>query len=403
MVEVVCSHCGSTVAVTPDDSACAACGEDLQHLLPLDAVVDYFHARAQAFSDQGDDTAALAETERGLTFVESSVLHLLAAILAEKLRRYDLMRRHVAAIPVDDTLRAEAEWLLRSHQDRQRALREAARTQRPVRGYAPPKDPAVVRDLLGTASESAPTGSARARSSWSLAVSVGLATVAGVMIVASWWWFGPGALPARPSTRQEVGSNVTPQSGTTPPSAPAVMAQETPAPSPSAPTPTSAPLLPTPTPTPEIAPNLVMEPTAETPVLAGSSPRQAVIVNSVPFDLQQFLRNGGHDDLAELAVSARLQDGKLILEGFINLDVQRRRLVRLLQVVPGVREVVTVDLLLRPLPTYVVQPGDTLWTIVANIYGDVERLDEFYAYNRDRLPSPDALVPGMELRVMPLR
>ena len=400
MVEVVCSHCGTTAAVTPDESVCPACREDLQHLLPPDAVVDYFRVRVQEFWTQGDATAALAETERGLTFVESSDLHLLAAILAKQAGRYDLMRSHVAAIPVDDTLRGEAEWLLRSHQDRQRALREAARTQRPVRGYAPPADPSVVRDLLGTPQ----AGAVPAATRWSrligAGISVGLVTVAGALIFASWWWFGPGALPASPAPREEAG-NLAPLPTATFTVAPLT---ETPvvAVDPTD-TPAELPLLPTPTPTPAIAPNLVEAPTQESPVLAGSNPRQAVIVSAAPFDLQQFLRDGGHTELAELAVSAYTQDGKLFLQGFVNLDVQRRQLIRLLQAVPGVREVVTVDLLLRPLPTYVVQPGDTLWTIVANIYGDVERLDEFYAFNRESLPSPDALVPGMELRVMPLR
>jgi nucleoid-associated protein YgaU len=52
---------------------------------------------------------------------------------------------------------------------------------------------------------------------------------------------------------------------------------------------------------------------------------------------------------------------------------------------------------------YAVQEGDTVWTIVNDIYGNVERLDEFIAHNRDVLPSPDALVPGMELKILPIR
>lgn len=50
-----------------------------------------------------------------------------------------------------------------------------------------------------------------------------------------------------------------------------------------------------------------------------------------------------------------------------------------------------------------VQDGDTLWSVVFNIYGNVERLDEFAAYNRNVLPSPDALAPGMELRTLPVQ
>jgi nucleoid-associated protein YgaU len=78
-------------------------------------------------------------------------------------------------------------------------------------------------------------------------------------------------------------------------------------------------------------------------------------------------------------------------------------LIELARSIPGVREVNAVNLLLRPLPTYVVQPGDTLWSIVFAIYGNVDRLDEFAAHNRDVLPSPDALAPGMVLRVLPVQ
>ena len=93
----------------------------------------------------------------------------------------------------------------------------------------------------------------------------------------------------------------------------------------------------------------------------------------------------------------------LVLQGFVQLDLQRRRLIELAGAVPGVREVNAVDLLVRPAPTYVVQEGDTLWSIVFNIYGNVDRLDEFVAANRDVLPSPDALAPGVVLKVLPVQ
>jgi nucleoid-associated protein YgaU len=78
-------------------------------------------------------------------------------------------------------------------------------------------------------------------------------------------------------------------------------------------------------------------------------------------------------------------------------------LIEIARAVPGIAEVNTVNLLLRPMPTYIVQEGDTLWSIVFNIYGNVDRLDEFAALNRDVLPSPDALAPGMELQVLPIQ
>ena len=385
MVQVICSQCGTPADITPDESLCSGCGEDLQHLLPVDDVVGYFRDRVQEFWTGGDVTSALAETERGLTFVDSSDLHLLAALLAKQLARFDLMRRHVAAIPVDDSLRGEAEWLLRAHQDRQRALREAAQAEQAAQiGPDVQRDP-FLDDLLGKP----PAPSAPRRSPWAMVLSAALVAVAGVLVVGSWWWFGPGAVQPTPPARQAA--EVLPTR---------VEATNTPMP----PTPTvgAAPILPTATSTPVVDPNLVLA-TPEPSGVADANPRVALLVTVTPYDLAGFLVALGETELAALPITARIQDERLILQGFVHLDAQRRRLVQLLQGVPNVREVVAVELLLRPLPTYVVQPGDTLWSIVFSIYGDVERLDEFYAYNVDVLPSPDALAPDMVLKVMPLR
>src|SRR5690606_24817020 len=117
----------------------------------------------------------------------------------------------------------------------------------------------------------------------------------------------------------------------------------------------------------------------------------------------QYLREQGYVELAELTLDARLQEGTLLIQGFVHLDAQRRQLLELARLIPGVSAVNDVNLLLRPLPTYVVQEGDTLWSIVYIIYGNVDRLDEFAAHNRDVLPSPDAIAPGMVLKVLPLQ
>ena len=53
---------------------------------------------------------------------------MLGAILAQRIGDFEQMRLHVAAVPVDDVLRNEAEWLLRSHQSRQRDQREATKS-----------------------------------------------------------------------------------------------------------------------------------------------------------------------------------------------------------------------------------------------------------------------------------
>ncbi len=60
------------------------------------------------------------------------------------------------------------------------------------------------------------------------------------------------------------------------------------------------------------------------------------------------------------------------------------------------------DVLLRPKSNYTVQDGDTLWSIVYDIYGDVERLEEFSAANLDVVPQPGLLRVGDVLEVPPV-
>lgn len=417
MQAVTCFQCGRGALIAPDDSICPHCGEDLQHLLLPETVAQFFQARAHESSERGELGAALAEAERGLTYADSSELHLLAAILAKQLGRYDRMRQHVAAIAVDDSLRSEAEWLLRSHQDRERALQEAARhtpsAHVPSTVARRPTSDAFLEELLGG---EPPTTTASRRTYGQAVASVAIVVVAVTMVAASWWWIGPGtligppptdgALSERPAEDALPGAQLSASQNS-------VEAEATITLIPAAPLNTVAPatvmvVVPTPTlillptPTPAIPPNLVQAP-AQTPELADSNPSRVVIVESTIFDIRQYLRGKNFAELAELAIDARLQGETLVLQGFVHLDAQRRQLIELARAIPGVREVNAVNLLLRPLPTYVVQPGDTLWSIVFAIYGNVDRLDEFAAHNRDVLPSPDALAPGMKLRVLPVQ
>ena len=149
MQEVTCFNCRNVVRITPDSDRCPVCGEDLRSRLSSRYVASYFCQRAVQIAAADSPEAALAEAERGLAYEESSDLRLLGAILAEQLQRYDLMRKMAAAIPVDDSLRKEAEWLLRAHQDRQRALREVAHTGRRSQGQAAEAGQSFVAELLG--------------------------------------------------------------------------------------------------------------------------------------------------------------------------------------------------------------------------------------------------------------
>lgn len=408
MQVVTCFQCASQAEITPDAHLCPFCDEDLQHLLLPETIVAYFQARAYESSEQGELGAALAEAERGLTYVDSSELHLLAAILAKQLGRHDRMRQHVAAIPVDDSLRSEAEWLLRSHQDRERALHEAARhAQSPLTTplpVLPATGTSFLEELLGgqpstTTTEQHTHGQAVA--------SVAIIVVAVTMVAASWWWLDPSMLAGffasnDPTSLAEGASAMSaqPTPSATPTAAAATATATAVIPAQEA-VPTYV-LLPTATPTPATPANFVQV-TVEAPEVADSNPRRVMAVETNVFDLKQYLREQGYVELAELPIDARLQNNILVLQGIVYLDVQRRELIEIAQAIPGVLDVNDVDLLLRPLPTYIVQEGDTLWSIVYNIYGDVERLDEFAAYNQAVLPSPDALAQGIELRVLPIQ
>jgi len=52
-----------------------------------------------------------------------------------------------------------------------------------------------------------------------------------------------------------------------------------------------------------------------------------------------------------------------------------------------------------PETTYVVQPGDTLYGIAQRFYGDGKLWTVIYDFNRDRIPSPQAMRVGTELRI----
>ncbi|MCC6169345.1 MAG: LysM peptidoglycan-binding domain-containing protein [Caldilineaceae bacterium] len=376
MQKVTCFHCGNVVRISPDKSLCPECGEDLQHLLDPDFVASYFHSRARELADQGDATAALAQIERGLTYAAGAELHLLAAILAQQIGRYDLMRHHVAAIAVDDTLRPEAEWLLRSHQARQRALRGQPQPAGPLEGAS-----ALLDDLLGRNQDAAAPPMRPLQALWPALAVMAILGLAALVYMAF------GGADRLPQTADVSHPRPTPQE----PGA-AAGATQTPSVEPD--------LLPTPTLTPDIPNDVVQGPTA---AIADSSPRPVVIIEADRFDLAGYLRRTGHPELAELGVDALLQGTTLLLRGVVQLDQQRRALLDAVATAPGVTEVNAVDLLLRPLPTYVVQEGDTLWTIMYNIYGNADRMQELIDLNLEVMPSPELLSPGMELKIPPLQ
>ena len=397
MQEVTCFNCHNRVHITPDTDRCTVCGEDLRGLLEPASVSRYFSQRAVELAGQGKLESALAEVKRGLAYADQPDLRLLGAILSEQMGRYDMMRGHVAAIPIDDPLRAEAEWLLRSHQNRQAALREGLK-------YGRPKPATASATLAGIgilgAPEKPPKRSSRPVWIWS--------AVAAALILAlaySGWFimrYGGDMLAALLPTPGPIA----PAKAAAPLDASQTAAspsQTAPAPTSQAPQPTITAALasPPPSPGPTAAHDLVLTAT-QTPALAAGNVREAVLVPAAQFNLRQFLLDRGYPELADLPIEARLQNGTLILQGIVYMDLQRRELLGLLQQDPGIRDVNAVDLRLRPKPAYTVQEGDTIWTIVADIYGDASRLEEFTAANLDVAPEPSLLRVGDVLEVPPI-
>lgn len=342
---------------------------------------------------------ALSEAERGLTYYDVADLRLLAAILSEETGRYDQMRNHVAAIPVDDSYRSEAEWLLRAHQERQSKIRKGAKQER-YSALSTQVSPELA-DILGFDTLEESTAARKGAQVWTLVA------IIMILIVIPVTWFGARELSAisgdyrmsgqtepiaqEPITDADNDAALQPASPDSPSQAvdsgQAVVTEDANR---------SAQdvqfyLIPTPTPD---ATSLT-EPGA----MADSNPRSVVVLSASSFDLERYFRSTNNAELAELPLEARLQGDKLIVSGVVYLDVQRRRIVDLLEAVPGVNSVSTADLLLRPKDSYTVQEGDTLWSIVFDIYGNYDRVDELYRYNLGTATSPDSIKPGDTLKV----
>ncbi|MBX2998002.1 MAG: LysM peptidoglycan-binding domain-containing protein [Caldilineaceae bacterium] len=373
--------------------------------MPEDEVQGYYR-RAAELALTKNDVEALAVIEHGLRHFNAAELHLLAALIHRKRNEYDQMRRHVAAIPVDDVLRPEAEWLLRSHQERQRALRQAVHEKKSKK--QPPIDTAAIQ--ISAADQFLLDEFGRYRSerrkdrSYGWLVSLPLLAL---LIALAWWqaplvseWTGLVFLPTAEAIQPAVEADGASPQSTERMEAPAAVEPE-PTPDPT-PLPTSTPL-----------PNLAEAPIALASVEADAAPEPiaasgtanaliALTAAERGFDLITYLKLVGRGDLAEFDIAARRQEEALVLTGVVSSTQARADLIAQAAKVPGVTEVNAIDLLIRLPETYIVRPNDTLWSIAFTLYGDGLRWQEILEANRELLRGGTLLSPGQELVVPPL-
>lgn len=192
-MQVTCYRCGSTVEITPISPQCEQCGADLVSLLTPEAHTEAHYRQAVKLALAGNHLAALEAVQQGLAIADSSDLHLLAALIHQKEGQFDQMRRHVAAIPADDVLRREGEWLLRSHQEKQSLLRQRQKRAASQSGEESEQaaPPATASEFEHFPAPDARIPQRRRRSfGW-------LGTIAVLVLLAALiWWRGPETLLA---------------------------------------------------------------------------------------------------------------------------------------------------------------------------------------------------------------
>ncbi|MCY3711184.1 MAG: LysM peptidoglycan-binding domain-containing protein [Caldilineaceae bacterium] len=382
-----------------------------------------YHRALEHYS-MGNEVAALEGIDQGISLLEAPELHLLAALIYRKRGEFKEMREHVAAIPADDILRSEGEWLLRSHQEQlQLGRREEARR----RGRAKGTQLAVGKASRQFSTEYYPApldkkqvatkGAAKTRRNrlpWAI-------PIAALLLVIIFLSRGTGdslmtalqQLRTIPDEFKAVYSSFTrdePAAVTGADEEPATDSQfsaaavDTSAPETSptaAPTPTT---LPTPQPTQSQPVQSQPAPTA-----TGSASPQAVATKIAEtrlqsFDLTTFLNEQDRSDLAALAIQATWAQGappgEMVLLGTVTMASVQTELLALAAEIEGVTSIDGSGLEVVLPETYTVRAGENLRHIALRLYGDQDRWTEIYEANRDLVgDDPNNLWVGLSLTI----
>ena len=418
-MHLACPECGAPVEVTPSFANCPACDANVaSYYTPAEMTRTIYHRALEHYS-MGNEVAALEGIDQGITLLEAPELHLLAALIYRKRGEFKEMREHVAAIPADDILRSEGEWLLRSHQEQlQLGRREEARRRGRTKGtqlavgkasrqfsteyYPAPLDKKQV----------AAKGAAKARRSrlpWAI-------PFAALLLVIIFLSRGSGdslltalqQLRTIPAEFKSVYSSFTrdePAAVSGEDQEPATDSQfsaaavDAPAPETStaaAPTPTT---LPTPEPT--------QPPPTPAATVSASPDVAATIVAAArvqSFDLTTFLNEQDRTDLAALPIQATWAQGappgELVLLGTVTMTSVQTELLELAAEIEGVTSINSSGLEVVLPETYTVRAGENLRHIALRLYGDQDRWTEIYEANRDLVgDDPNNLWVGLSLTI----
>ena len=378
-----------------------------------------YHRALEHYS-MGNEVAALEGIDQGITLLEAPELHLLAALIYRKRGEFKEMREHVSAIPADDILRSEGEWLLRSHQEQlQLERREGARR----RGRAKGTQLAVGKASRQFSTEYYPAplkkkqvakkgafNMRRNRLPWAIPIAAALLAViffsrgSGDSLLTALRQLRtiPDQLTSFYSsfTRDEppvaTGADDEPVTGS---QFSAAAIENTPTPEMSS----AAPSIPTTLPTPE--------PTQSSPTPAATNSASPDMVATIiaaarvqSFDLTTFLNEQNRSDLAALGIQASwapgAPPGELIVQGTVTMTSVQ---IELLGLVSEIEDVTSIDHsgLEVDLPeTYLVREGENLRHIALRLYGDSDRWTEIYDANKDLIgEDPNNLWVGLSLTV----